>query len=298
MIPGETPSLSSGLHREIIGDILRLGRDEAWAVGAQVGEKPLAGRLGVSRTPVRRALIDLSERGILRREPGTGFKLSRPIDAALIEECGQEAAGGDLYQQLLRERSAGQISEEVTENALIAHFNASRGVVRRALQRLAAEGVVQRQRGHGWRFNESLQTPQAIIESYAFREAVECAALSQPDYRIDRAELERMRAAHQALMRKPAAEIAPEVWFRVNAHFHETVTSWSRNRFFLQAVKRQNTLRRMHQFADFPQLTPEQIAQSCEEHLAILDALAIGDRKQAAALLSAHLRQAAQDWQS
>lgn len=290
--------MSSGLHREIIGDILRLGRDEAWAVGAQVGEKPLAGRLGVSRTPVRRALIDLSERGILRREPGTGFKLSRPIDAALIEECGQEATGGsDLYQRLLMERSAGQIGEEVTENALIAHFNASRGDVRRALQRLAAEGIVERQRGHGWRFNECLQTPEAIIESYAFREAVECAALSQPGYRIDRIELERMREAHAALMRR-RGELAPEVWFRVNAHFHETVTAWSRNRFFLQAVKRQNALRRMHQYADFPQLTPEQIAQSCEEHLAILDALAIGDRKQAAALLSAHLRQAAQDWQN
>lgn len=289
--------MPSGLHHEIIGDILRIGRDEAWAVGAQVGEKPLAGRLGVSRTPVRRALIDLSERGILRREPGAGFKLNRPIDAAVIEQCGEEATGsGDLYQKLLMERSSGQIGEEVTENALIARFGASRGDVRRALQRLAAEGVVQRQRGHGWRFSESLDTPQAIIESYAFREAVECAALVQFDYRVDRAELERMRSAHQALMRKPATEIAPDMWFQVNAHFHETLASWSRNRFFLQAVKRQNTLRRMHQFADFPQLTPEQITQSCEEHLAILDALAAGNRRGAATLLSAHLRQAAQDW--
>jgi len=287
----------SGLHHEIIGDILRIGRDEAWTVGAPVGEKPLAGRLGVSRTPVRRALIDLSERGILRREPGTGFKLNRPIDAAMIEQCVEEATGsGDLYQKLLIERSSGQIGEEVTENALIARFGASRGDVRRALQRLAAEGVVQRQRGHGWRFSESLDTPQAIIESYAFREAVECAALNQLNYRIDRAELERMRSAHQALMRRPAAEIAPDMWFQVNAHFHETLTSWSRNRFFVQAVKRQNTLRRMHQFADFPQLTPEQITQSCEEHLAILDALAAGDRRGAASLLAAHLRQAAQDW--
>lgn len=289
--------MPSGLHHEIIGDILRLGRDEDWPVGAPVGEKPLAGRLGVSRTPVRRALIDLSERGILRREPGAGFKLNRPIDAAMIEQYSEGAAGnGDLYQKILMERSSGQIGEEVTENALIARFGASRGDVRRALQRLAAEGVVQRQRGHGWRFSESLDTPRAIIESYAFREAVECAALRQFDYRIDRAELERMRSAHLALMRRPAAGIAPDTWFQVNAHFHETLASWSRNRFFLQAVKRQNTLRRMHQFADFPQLTPEQIAQSCEDHLAILDALASGDRQRAAALLSAHLRQAAQDW--
>ncbi len=290
--------MSSGLHREIIDDILRLGRDEAWAVDAPVGEKPLAGRLGVSRTPVRRALIDLSERGILRREPGSGFKLNRPIDAAVIEQCGNGAGGGELYRTILMDRATGAIAVEVTENALIAHLGASRGDLRRALQRLSAEGIVQRQRGHGWRFSESLDTPQAIIESYAFREAVETAALSQPGYRVDQAALERMRSAHEALMRKPAAEVAPDMWFQVNAGFHETLASWSRNRFFQQAVKRQNALRRMHQFADFPQLTPEQIAQSCEQHLAILDALAAGDRNRARTLLSAHLRQAAQDWQS
>lgn len=291
--------MSSGLHREIIGDILRLGRDEGWAVDAAVGEKPLAARLGVSRTPVRRALIDLSERGILRRELGSGFKLNRPIDAAVIAECSNDADGGaELYRKILNDRASGLIPLSVTENALLVHFGASRGEMRRALLRLSAEGIVQRQRGHGWQFSESLDNPQAILESYAFREAVETAALSQPDYRIDGAALEKMRNAHEALMRKPASEIAPDMWFQVNAEFHETLASWSRNRFFLQAVKRQNALRRMHQFVDFPQLTPDQIKQSCEDHLAILDALAAGDRPRAVPLLSAHLSQAAQDWRN
>jgi DNA-binding GntR family transcriptional regulator len=99
-------------------------------------------------------------------------------------------------------------------------------------------------------------------------------------------------------MKLSATDVSPEVWFQVNAGFHETLASWSGNRFFLQAVKRQNALRQMHQFADFAQLEPGQIAQSCREHLAILDAVEAGDRAGAVALLRAHLRGAAIEWEN
>jgi DNA-binding GntR family transcriptional regulator len=289
--------MASGLHGEIVGDILRLARDEEWPVGCAVGEKPLAGRLGVSRTPVRRALVELSERGLLSREPGLGFKLGQRIDAHVVERFARtKAAGGELYQQILSERASGRLARDVTENAMLAHLGAARGDLRRALLRLAAEGVVERQRGHGWRFTESLDTPQAIRESYAFRLAVETAALGEPGYRVDMAALAKLKASHENLMRKPASEVSPEMWFEVNSVFHETLASWSQNRFFLQAVKRQNALRRMHQFVDFAQLTPEQVAQSCKDHLAILAALARDDRAAATTLLAEHLRTAAEDW--
>lgn len=289
--------MASGLHGEIVGDILRLARDEDWPVGCAVGEKPLAGRLGVSRTPVRRALLELSERGLLSREPGLGFRLDQRIDAQTVERFARtSAAGSELYQQILSERASGRLAQDVTENAMLAHLGAARGDLRRALLRLAAEGVVERQRGHGWRFTESLDTPQAIRESYAFRLAVETAALGLPGYSVDPAVLARLETSHESLMRKAPGEVSPDMWFEVNSLFHETLASWSRNRFFLQAVKRQNALRRMHQFVDFAQLTPEQVAQSCKEHLAILAALRRGDRAAAAALLADHLQKAAADW--
>lgn len=290
--------MASSLHGEIIGDILRLARDEGWAAGAPVGEKPLAARLGVSRTPVRRALLALVEAGLLTHEPGQGFSLLRPVDAAAIAaNMPAPVGGGELYQRILTERARGDLPTEITENAMLAHFGAAKGDLRKALLRLSAEGLVQRQRGHGWRFTESLDTPGAILESYAFRIAIETAALGQAGYSVDAVELARLRAAHEALMRRPVGEVTPQLWFEVNSTFHETLASWSRNRFFLQAVRRQNMLRRMHQFADFWELEPEQILQSCRDHLAILAALDRGDRQHAVQLLVAHLAEAAQDWE-
>ena len=291
--------MTSSLHGEIIGDILRLARDEGWPMGAAVGEKPLAVRLGVSRTPVRSALQTLAEAGLLAHEPGQGFRLLRPVDeAVLAAHVPAPAGGGELYQRILTERARGELPTEVTENAMLVQFGAAKGDLRKALMRLSAEGLVQRQRGHGWRFTESLDTPAAILESYAFRIAVETAALSQPGYRVDTVELTRLRMAHEALMLRPMDEVTPQLWFEVNSTFHETLASWSRNRFFLQAVRRQNALRRMHQFADFWELEPEQILQSCRDHLAILAALDKGDRPGAVRLLVEHLSGAARDWEA
>ncbi len=291
--------MASSLRGEIIGDILRLARDEGWPAGAAVGVKPLAARLGVSRTPVRSALLALVEAGVLTREQGQGFNLLRPVDeVAVTAHMPPPAGGGELYHRILTERARGELPTEVTENAMLAYFGAAKGDLRKALMRLSSEGLVQRQRGHGWRFTESLDTPEAILESYAFRIAIETAALSQPGYSVDAVELGRLRMAHEALMRRPTSEVTPQLWFEVNSTFHETLASWSRNRFFLQAVRRQNALRRMHQFADFWELEPEQILQSCRDHLAILAALDSGDRQGAVRLLVEHLSGAARDWEA
>jgi DNA-binding GntR family transcriptional regulator len=289
--------MASILHREILSDILKLGCDEGWAADTTVGEKPLATRLGVSRTPVRRALTALADGGILRRRPGYGFILNMPISSTTVAQYALgEQPGREIYQQILVDRTLGKIPDETTERALIARYAVARGDLRKALLRLSGEGIIYRQRGHGWRFAESLDTPQAILESYAFREAIETAALRQPGYQVDARALLLLVQAHKALMEAPPDTISPDMWFRVNANFHEKLVTWSQNRFFLQAMKRQNALRQMHQFADFAQLTAEQIRQSCNEHIAILDALSAGDRERAAVLLSQHLRNAAVDW--
>ncbi len=290
--------MASTLHREIMGDILRIGCDEGWAADVAVGEQPLASRLGVSRTPVRRALAALADGGILRRQPGQGFILNSRIDTAVVAQYAQiERSGSEIYQRILADRIKGDLPGEITERALIARFEVARGDLRKALLRLSGEGIIYRQRGHGWRFAESLDTAQAIVESYAFREAIETAALRQPGYLIDTKALKRLAEAHTALMSLPVDRISPDTWFRMNADFHEKLASWSQNRFFLQAVRRQNSLRQMHQFADFADLTPEQIAQSCKEHIAILDALSTGDREHAAILLSRHLQKASSEWE-
>jgi DNA-binding GntR family transcriptional regulator len=203
--------------------------------------------------------------------------------------------GGDLSSRILADRASNQISAEVSESELLARYGTSRGAVRKALQLLAAEGLVRRQRGHGWCFVESLDNDEAIAESYAFRISVECAALRQPGYRADPRELEQLRSAHLDFLGARARMASPQDWFWINAKFHEALAAWSKNRFFVQAIRQQNSLRRMHQYADFPRLTPAQIVQSCEEHLGVLDAISRGDLALAEKRLFDHLSAAARE---
>ncbi len=286
--------MGGNLARDIAREILRLRRQEQWDVGVTVPVQTLARRLGVSRTPVRKALLLLVDEGVLERETGAGFRL-RPLQpsdregglAGSISLTASEES--DLSSRILADRASNQISPDVSESELLARYGTSRGAVRKALQLLAAEGLVHRQRGHGWRFVESLDNEDAIAESYAFRISVECAALRQPGYRADERELAQLRNAHLDFLETPPGMASPQEWFWINAHFHEAVAAWSQNRFFLQAIRHQNSLRRMHQYADFPSLTPAEIEQSCRDHLGILDAIGMGDLARAETLLREHL---------
>ena len=55
---------------------------------ARLRDTTIAARLGVSRTPVREALLDLVRAGVLRSEHGRGFRPS-PLDPIEIRELGQ-----------------------------------------------------------------------------------------------------------------------------------------------------------------------------------------------------------------
>jgi DNA-binding GntR family transcriptional regulator len=249
---------------------------------------------------VRNALLLLAEEGVVQRDSAAGFTLVELRPAKAQDEAGEGRLldgweESDLSSRILADRASNRIAPEVSESELLARYGTSRGAVRKALQLLAAEGLVQRKRGHGWRFVESLDTEQAIAESYAFRISVECAALRQASYRADERELAQLRKAHLEFLAKLPSMASPQEWFWINGNFHEALAAWSQNRFFRQAIRHQNSLRRMHQYADFPTLTPAEIEQSCREHLAILEAVESGKLKSAEKLLFAHLWGAVQD---
>jgi DNA-binding GntR family transcriptional regulator len=292
--------MRGSLPREIAREIVRLGQQERWSEGAPVMVQTLARRLGVSRTPVRKALLLLADEGVVHRENGTGFTLLQLEGSTRHAGSGDHGSltspeEGDLSSRILADRASNRISAEVSESELLARYGTSRGAVRKALQLLAAEGLVRRQRGHGWCFVESLDNEEAIAESYAFRISVECAALRQPGYRADPRELEQLRSAHLEFLRTSAGMSSPQDWFWINAKFHEALAAWSKNRFFLQAIRQQNSLRRMHQYADFPRLTPAQIERSCQEHLGVLDAIDLGKLALAEKRLFDHLSAAARE---
>nr|WP_272954087.1 GntR family transcriptional regulator [Agrobacterium pusense] len=186
-------------------------------------------------------------------------------------------------------RANGLIGSEASETELLEHFGTSRGVVRRTLMRLSAEGLAERRDGHGWRFAECLDNRQAVNESYAFRAIIECGAVMEDTFRVDMEMLLALESEQTALLNAPLASIEGSAWFEANARFHETVVSWANNRFLEQAIRRQNSLRRMTEYAEFVELSEAGVRKAARDHLAILEAIKSDDRKLASAILFRHL---------
>ena len=282
----------SDLQAEIVRQILDLLREQRPAPGTRLPEQRLARQIGVSRTPVRNAMRYLEEQGYFTSERGRGFIVSRlPGSASEADEALPESRIVMLYDELLKDRATGHLGAEVSEAELAGRYGVSRAVLARALARLASQGLITRQRGHGWRFVDALESEQAYEESYEFRVAVECAALSSARFRPDAGRLAEMRRRHEAILAAPES-VEPRDWFETNAAFHEMIAEFSGNRFFQQAVRYQNDLRRLREHAEFSHITRTRIEQSCREHLAVIEAIDQQDREWAAALLRRHLLQA------
>lgn len=82
MIPRQP--LRDEVYRQVLESI-HLGNPPP---GSRLRDTDLAGRLGVSRTPVREALLRLAREGVLEADVGRGFRVP-PLDPDEIAETGQ-----------------------------------------------------------------------------------------------------------------------------------------------------------------------------------------------------------------
>ncbi len=256
--------------------------------GARLGEKALAASFEVSRTPVRAALRLLCSYKLTEYRPAAGFFVragARGARLPAISTAGTTSR--ELYQAIVTARAQKQLPEAVTEKEMLSRYPASRSLLHKTLVKMAADGLLEKRRGHGWRFLPSLETPEAIAESYRFRLAVECTGLLEPTFEADAALLKRMKAAHEEFLRRPKSQQTVVDFLVLNSDFHEMLAKFSGNRFILQSVQQQNQLRRLEECA--ASFRHPQIPESCREHLRIIEALEGGDRDWAAAILRHHL---------
>jgi DNA-binding GntR family transcriptional regulator len=84
--------MAQGIARSLLGDqvyldILQRIQRGSIPIGSKLRDSAIATELGVSRTPVREALIRLARDGILTATPGRGFRLG-PLDPAELREIG------------------------------------------------------------------------------------------------------------------------------------------------------------------------------------------------------------------
>jgi len=283
---------ASPLRRALVGRIVEWARTQKLQEDAALTELGLAQQLGVSRTPVRAALALLEAGGLVRREPGAGYRLAIAADRlAVPDDLGAPVDEADrLFVEIARDRNQGGLPNEVSESDLMRRYQVTRPTVLKVLARLAEVGQVERKAGRGWSFAASGYDVAMQDESYRFRMLIEPAALLAPEFRLEPEWIAQMREQHHAMLARPWRDTYGVALFDLNEQFHQGLANASGNRFLSMAIAQQNRLRR---FVNVHWIHgPERVQVSCREHLEMLDRLAEGDNEVAAVLMRRHLERA------
>ena len=283
---------STASSRRIARQILDLISEAKFDPGHHLREQHLADALGVSRTPVRAGLKELTRMGAVEARPNQGFfLLNRSNELELLEIEQSKSNDQKLYEQLVHDRIAGVLPESFTQTEISQRYEVDRGVLTRTLVKLSEDGLIARNAGHGWRFLQTLNSDVALRNSYGFRLMIEPTALLTPNLHVDRQMLKRLRAQHLRLITHPdITQVPAKEIFETDALFHELLAEASGNLFVVQAIQQQNRLRRLLEFGSYH--NKRRVKEWCEEHVAIIDALRENKQEQAAELMRKHLQYA------
>ena len=258
--------------------------------GQHLPEQALADLFRVSRAPVHAALLALEREGVVRLERNRGFFLQKgaeELNGAEAAQAAPDEAEDEPYLAVAADRLEGRLPERVTQNEGMRRYGFTRNRAVEILARIAQEGWAERLPGHGWRFLPVLTSREAYEMGYRFRVAIETAAVQEATFRVDPAELARLRAEQQALLDGGLRRLPRPRLFQANAGFHEAVTGWSGNTFFVDALRRVNQVRRLVEY----RVTADRgrLDRQCREHLELLDLLEAGEIRTAAAYLRVHI---------
>jgi DNA-binding GntR family transcriptional regulator len=268
--------------------IVEIARSRTLQEGEHLTEESFAAELGLSRSPVRKAFAFLDEYKILIKEPNRGYFLN--LDASKIDVTRLPSSADpmeDLYMKLADDLLSRRIPEEFFEAYLIREYGISRGQLLKMLGRMASEGLIVRKTAQGWKVNPFLNDADAHGQSYRFRMAIEPAALLEPTYRIDKRAFQHARKIQTQMINGGAFKLSRSKLFQVGAGFHEMLVRCSGNRHFLDAIQRQNQLRRLLEYRS--KSDRALFVDQCCEHLKLLDLIEAHKREAAANFLRKHL---------
>jgi DNA-binding GntR family transcriptional regulator len=253
-------------------------------------ETALAGRFGVSRTLIRAALKRLQAEKVVCARYNQGFfllKASDELEGKTIRIPPTIEEG--LYRRLVRDRISGKIPESIIQVTLMKRYDVDRGALLRVLARMAEEGIVRKNKGHGWTFLPTINTDVSLRSSFDLRRTLEPNGILLPTFRIDPAALERMRVSHLFAFSR-ANTLSALSLFELDADFHETIASFTHNNFFLQVVQQHNRLRRLLEFRGYQ--NRKRVRSWLQEHISIIEALEANRPATASKLMAEHLDKA------
>lgn len=242
----------------------------------------------VSVTPVRAAIAELLDEGVLKKLPNGRLQAGKRVAAggkkkAVVQPAKPArppATGADWDQLLVNEVMLASLHTQAVylrEEALAKKFKVGRSVIRQALGRLAGAGLIEHIPRCGWLVHPIREDDMAAF--LEVREALEIKALDLARPHLDRERLEEL------LMGNPES---PEEDARLDNRLHQYLIEKSGNRY-IQSFFRQYTA--AYYTAAFDYAAPEAhvVAQMAAQHRNILQALIAKHWAKARRALSEHI---------
>jgi DNA-binding GntR family transcriptional regulator len=192
-----------------------------------------------------------------------------------------------VYEHLREEILAGHLQPgaELAEVALSEQLGVSRGPLREAIGRLAAEGLVTVRPRRG--AVVSSLSKEEFLELYQVREALEVMAVRLAVPRLTADEVASLQSLIETMATHAEREEVAE-FFEANAAFHARLVEAAGNGK-LQELYRQ-LLGQMGRYRIRSLILRGNLQRSVAEHAAILRAAKRGDAERAAHLMSEHVR--------
>ncbi len=272
----------------LVMQIVDLLRHSEVAEGGHVPEQWLADSLGVSRSPVRKALAALAEYGLVRQEPNRGYFLNRPaVDLRYAELPAGQDVQEQAYFRIGEDYLSGGFTGEFTTAEVSRRYGLTVLQANRVLGRMEAEDLIRRRQGRGWEFQRLLSTTDAHDQSYRFRMIVEPAGLLEPGFTPDAEAFARHREQQERLLHGDVVLLPKDELFRINSGFHEMLAGCSGNSYLLDSVRRVNRVRRLLEYRY--QTDRARLVHQAKEHLMLLDLVEAGELEKAADFLRHHL---------
>jgi len=278
----------SNLAEQIAHDIsVKIASGEL-AEGTHLAAQSLADTFGVSRSPIREALLILSEAGLVRRHRNRGFYVAAPqAQAASAVPVALVTERQSPYHLVATDWRNDALPEEVTEQFLREKYDITKSQVQDILTRATREGWAERKPGYGWRLLNVAKSPESFQKIYQFRIAIEPSAMLLPDYEVNLDKLEELRTTQKRMLDHDIERLPVEHLLSNGARFHEDLITFANNAYFHTALVRVNQMRRLLEYQAAS--TPERFIKQSTQHLAILDLLAAGEILEASFALKKHL---------
>lgn len=277
----EQPTLPGLLANQIVAYL----RDQGMVSGDHIPAQQLADFLGVSRSPINKALKILEDHRIVRREPQRGYFLDR--EASIPTVIATNRTLEVIYFRIAEDRLSGKIPDTVSEAMLRNRYGVTQGELSGLLTRMVREGWIERRKGYGWRFSTMLTTSDALEQTYRLRAALEPAALLEPTFHIDPATLDRLEQVERRLIAGEIETAPADKLYESGVVFHETLAQASGNPYIVDSLHRVNQIRRLLAYRSM--VVRSRHYKQSEQHLEIIALLRRGYNAAAADAMRHHL---------